>query len=65
MKRKLSIHDLAKELNLSATTISFVLNGKAAEMRISNEVKEKVLAHVKKTGYRNNRVAKSLPTDTV
>lgn len=62
MKRKQSIHDLAKELNLSATTISFVLNGKAAEKRISNDVKEKVLAHVKKTGYQTNMVAKSLRT---
>lgn len=62
MKRKQSIHDLAKELNLSATTISFVLNGKAAEKRISNIVKEKVLAHVKQTGYQTNMVAKSLRT---
>jgi len=62
LKRKQSIHDLAKELNLSATTISFVLNGKAAEKRISNGVKEKVLAHVKKTGYQTNMVAKSLRT---
>ena len=62
LKRKQSIHDLAKELNLSATTISFVLNGKAAEKRISTGVKEKVLAHVKKTGYQTNMVAKSLRT---
>ena len=62
MKRKQSIHDLAKELSLSATTISFVLNGKATEKRISNGVKERVLAHVKKTGYQTNMVAKSLRT---
>ena len=53
---------MARELNLSATTISFVINGKAAEKRISNDVKERVLAYVKETGYQTNMVAKSLRT---
>jgi len=62
LKRKQSIHDVAKELNLSATTVSFVINGKAKEKRISDDVKEKVLAYVKETGYQANMVAKSLRT---
>jgi LacI family transcriptional regulator len=62
LKNKKSIHDLAKELNLSATTISFVLNGKAEEKRISTSVQEKVNAYIRETGYQPNMVAKSLRT---
>lgn len=62
MRKKVSIHDIAKELKVSATTISFVLNGKAQEKRISEEVKKKILDYVKKVGYSPNQVAKSLRT---
>jgi LacI family transcriptional regulator len=62
MKKKKSIHDLAKDLNISATTISFVLNGRAEEMRISSAVTKKILKHVKEVGYHPNLVAKSLRT---
>lgn len=62
MKKKISIHDLAKELKVSSATVSFVLNGKAAEKRISRAVENKILRHVQKSGYRPNRVAKSLRT---
>lgn len=62
MKKKISIHDIAKELKVSATTISFVLNDKAEEKRISEDVKKKVLDYVKQVGYRPNQIAKSLRT---
>lgn len=62
MKKKKSIHDLAKELNVSATTISFVLNGKAEEKRISSSVAKRILKHIKEVGYRPNLLAKSLRT---
>lgn len=62
MKKKVSIHDIAKQLNVSAATVSFVLNGKASEKRISEELKKKILKHVEQLGYRPNRVAKSLRT---
>ncbi len=62
MKKKISIHDIAKELKVSATTISFVLNGKAKEKRISEDVKKKILDYVKKVGYSPNQIAKSLRT---
>ncbi len=62
MKKKISIHDIAKELKVSATTISFVLNGKAKEKRISENVKKKILDYVKKVGYSPNQIAKSLRT---
>jgi LacI family transcriptional regulator len=62
MKKRTSIHDIAKELKVSATTISFVLNDKAEEKRISEDVKKKVLDYVKQVGYRPNPIAKSLRT---
>jgi LacI family transcriptional regulator len=62
MKKKISIHDIAKALNVSATTISFVLNDKAEEKRISGDVKKKILHYVKQVGYRPNQIAKSLRT---
>lgn len=62
MIRKLSIHDIAKNLKVSAATISFVLNGKAKEKRISKELAEKVLTYVSGIGYQPNQVAKSLRT---
>lgn len=62
MKKKTSIHDIARELNVSATTVSFVINGKANEKRISEDVRNKVLDYVKLVGYQPNMVAKSLRT---
>jgi LacI family transcriptional regulator len=62
LKKKVSIHDIAKQLNVSAATVSFVLNGKATEKRISEEMEQKILKHVKELGYRPNRIAKSLRT---
>lgn len=62
MKKKVSIHDIAKQLNVSAATISFVLNGKTTEKRISKEMEQRILKHVKQSGYRPNRIAKSLRT---
>lgn len=62
MKKKISIHDLAKQLNVSATTISFVLNGKAEENRIRQDLADRILAYVKEVGYRPNLTAKSLRT---
>jgi len=47
---------------VSAATVSFVLNGKAEAKRISRAMEKKILRHVEKSGYRPNRVAKSLRT---
>lgn len=62
MKKKLSIVDLAKQLNISPTTISFILNGKAQEKRISNELVERVLKQIEEVGYKPNALAQSLRT---
>lgn len=63
MKRnRISIKDISKALGLSNTTISFILNGKAEEMRISAQVAERVLAYVKEVGYTPNYLARGLVT---
>jgi LacI family transcriptional regulator len=62
MKKKTSIHDIARALDLSATTISFVLNGKAEEKKISEDVRKKVSDYIKKVGFQPNLIAKSLRT---
>jgi LacI family transcriptional regulator len=62
MKKKLSIHDLAKQLGVSATAISFVINGKASEKGISDELKKRILDHIEDVGYKPNLLAQSLRT---
>ena len=62
MKKKLSINDIASQLNVAKSTISFILNGKAKEKRISDELAERVLKYVKEKGYKPNQLAKSLST---
>ncbi|QRR01331.1 LacI family DNA-binding transcriptional regulator [Dyadobacter sandarakinus] len=59
---KPSMSDLARKLNVSKTTISFILNGKAKEKRISESLVEKVLAEAANLGYRPNQFAQSLRT---
>ena len=62
MKKKLSIVDIANSLNVSKTTISFILNGRAQEKRIGADLVERVLKHVEEVGYKPNSLAKSLRT---
>jgi LacI family transcriptional regulator len=58
----LSIIDIAKQLNISQSTVSFILNGKSKEKRISDETAQKVLKFVKEVGYKPNLLARSLRT---
>jgi LacI family transcriptional regulator len=62
VKKKLSIVDIANALNVSKTTISFILNGRAQEKRIGAELVEKVMKYVAEVGYKANSLAKSLRT---
>ncbi|SDD20028.1 transcriptional regulator, LacI family [Mucilaginibacter pineti] len=61
-KKRVSIKDIAAQLNISITTVSFILNGKSKEVGISTALTEKVLKHVEETGYKPNLLAKSLRT---
>lgn len=63
MKRsKLSINDLARKLKVSKTTISFILNGKGKEKRISDGLVARVQKEAIKLGYQPNQFAKGLRT---
>ena len=55
-----NIKDLAALLNISATTVSRVLNGKAGTYRISPATSQKVLDAAEKFNYHPNRIAKGL-----
>jgi LacI family transcriptional regulator len=62
MNKKLSINDIANELQVAKSTVSFILNGKAKEKRITDELAERVLKFVEEKGYKPNQLAKSLST---
>lgn len=60
--KKVSMKDIAKELNTSITTISFVINGKSEEMGISPVTAKKVRDLIKKRGFNPNSAARILRT---
>jgi LacI family transcriptional regulator len=60
--KKVSIKDIAKQAGVAPSTVSFVLNGKAKEMRISDKVAEDIKALAKQIGYHPNQTAVSLRT---
>ena len=62
MKKRVSIKDIAKQLNISITTVSFVINGKAREKNISESLTKKVLELVAELNYQPNALATSLRT---
>jgi len=62
MRKRILISDIAKNLGVSVTTVSFILNGKAKEKRISDGLTKRVLDYVKKVGYKPNQLAQSLRT---
>lgn len=62
MNKRPSIKDIAASLNVSVTTVSFVLNGKAKQMRISEQVTKKILDFAAEINYTPNQLAQSLRT---
>jgi LacI family transcriptional regulator len=59
---KVSLKDIANQLQLSKTTVSWVLSGKGDEKGISMATQEKVFVHAKKMNYQPNLLARSLHT---
>tara|TARA_R110002050_G_scaffold286121_2_gene436354 strand:- start:139765 stop:140793 length:1029 start_codon:yes stop_codon:yes gene_type:complete len=57
-----SIKDIATAIGVSVTTVSFVLNGKAEEKKISKAVTEKILKYAEKIKYKPNQFAQGLRT---
>lgn len=60
--KKISMKDIARELNISITTVSFVINGKSEKMGISAETARKVNELIKKRGFNPNSAARILRT---
>jgi len=61
-KQRVKLSDVAKELNISVSTVSIVLAGKAEQNRIGKEMAKMVLAKAKELGYQTNIMARSLRT---
>ncbi|TKC05374.1 LacI family transcriptional regulator [Pedobacter polaris] len=57
MKKKTTIYDIAKELNITVSTVSRALSGFSA---ISDTTREAVIATAKKLNYSPNRLASAL-----
>lgn len=63
MKKK-SIKDIAQDLGVSKTTVSFVLNKKGDEKNISKKTQKLILDYIKEVNYQPNQIAKSLKNGT-
>lgn len=58
--KKVYLKDIAKDLNISKTAVSLVLNGKGDENKISQETQKRILDYAKKHSYIPNQLARSL-----
>ncbi|QDU33507.1 Ribose operon repressor [Poriferisphaera corsica] len=59
-ERITTLSGLAKNLGLSPTTVSFVLNGQAKERKISDATVQRVLEYVREVDYVPNALARGL-----
>lgn len=60
--KKILIRDIAEQLNISTATVSYILNGKAKEKRISPDLTKRVQDFVAANNYQPNQLAQSLRT---
>lgn len=61
-RKKITLSDVAAELNISSTVVSMVLNGRAKKYRISEAVEQNVRRKAKEMGYQPNSLAQGLRT---
>jgi LacI family transcriptional regulator len=59
---KPTLSDVAARAGVSATTASYILNGRTLEMRISSDTEQRVRRAASELAYRPNRSARSLRT---
>lgn len=60
MRKRFTIEDVAKLAGVGKVTVSYVLNGRAAEARISRDTCERVFSAAKELDYRPSAIARSL-----
>ena len=68
MSQRKTLNDVAKRAGVGKVTVSYVLNGRAMEARISPQTSERVLAAARDLDYRPNALARMLlrkRTDTI
>ena len=59
-EKRVLLKDIARELGVSVTLVSFVLSGKEKEQRVGKEIAEKIRQMATKMNYRPNLLAQSL-----
>lgn len=62
MKAKVSLADIAVRLGVSTSLVSYVLNNKEQEKRISPEIARKIRETARELNYLPNQIARSLKT---
>lgn len=60
MNKKVSLKDVASHLGVSTALVSYVLNGKEKEARVSAKMAEKIRKAIEQMKYQPNMIAKSL-----
>ncbi|MCU0409192.1 MAG: LacI family transcriptional regulator [Bacteroidales bacterium] len=60
MEKRVSLKDIASRVGVSVALVSYVLNGKEKEMRVSAEVVAKVRHAAEEMNYEPNQIARSL-----
>lgn len=60
MQKKTSLKDIAEAVSVSTALVSYVLNNKEKNARVSPQTAEKIRSVAKKMSYHPNQVAKSL-----
>jgi DNA-binding LacI/PurR family transcriptional regulator len=55
-----TMNDIAARAEVSRSTVSYVLNGRAAEIRIPDATQQRVLEIASELGYRHNALARSV-----
>jgi DNA-binding LacI/PurR family transcriptional regulator len=60
MQKRFTIQDVANLAGVGKVTVSYVLNGRASEARITKETCDRVMAAARELDYRPSAVAKSL-----
>ena len=60
MEKRVSLKDIARKVGVSAALVSYVLNGKAKQMRIGTEIVGKIKQAAADMNYEPNQIARSL-----
>jgi LacI family transcriptional regulator len=58
--RSISLKDIAMALNVSKTTVSYVLNNRGDEKRVSKETQDRIKQYAQAHSYKVNQLARSL-----